>query len=666
MKHGFFLRLAATGIRKNRQLYLPYLLASSGTVMTFYILASLSQSSAIGATASSIISLGQWVIGIFAVLFLFYTNSFLLRRRTREFGLYNVLGMEKRHIYRVEAWEMVLTGSISLLLGMFFGILFSKLTEMLMLRVLHRQADFRFTVSASSAVLTVSVFAVVYFLLLLCAIWRVRRSDPLALLRSENVGEKPPRANYLLAVLGLVLLAAAYVIAVSIRQPIEAMAYFFVAVVLVILGTYLLFITGSVALCRALQKNKRYYYRADHFVSVSNMAYRMKRNGAGLASICILSTMVLVMVSSTTSLYTGAEDSLRSRYPYDYNFELQCTTEGLTAETADTARSVTAKYLGELGQVTEEVDYRYQSISGVLANGDHLYWDRSTYDGSYNINMLYSVYFVPLSDYNRFTGESRTLGENEVLLYRLHSKYNADTFTLEGGPTFRVVQTLSSMPCAGNAAAGVNPTLYLVIRDLSDLPDLRLEGSEVDAYYSRWVMGANVTAPDGKTLDEGSLGMELAQRLADRMDYEAFAVDTLSESREEFFGLYGSLFVLGIILSLVFLCAAVLIVYYKQVCEGYEDQKRFDIMQKVGMTDRDIRRSINAQMRTVFFAPLLLAACHLAFAAPMIWKILMLFNVHNLTVFVFTTVATFGVFAVFYLVVYRLTSGAYYKIVRRP
>ena len=665
MKHGFFLRLAVTGIRKNRQLYLPYLLASSGTVMTFYILASLARSAAIGETSAAVISLGQWVIGIFAVIFLFYTHSFLLRRRTREFGLYNVLGMEKRHIYRVEAWETVLTGACSLLLGLALGILLSKLAELLMLCVLQRQADFRFTVSLFSVCLTAAVFAAVYLFLLLRAVWRIHRSDPLALLRSENVGEKPPRANYLVAVLGLVLLAAAYVIAVSIRQPIEAMTYFFVAVVLVILATYLLFVAGSVALCRALQKNKRYYYRADHFVSVSNMAYRMKRNGAGLASICILCTMVLVMVSSTTSLYTGAEDSLHSRYPYDYNFELQCSTADLTAENADIVRSVTEKYLNELGQVTSQVDYRYQSVSGVLEDGNRLFWDFSAYKKAYSMGSVYSVYFIPLSDYNRFSGERRTLGENEVLLYRLHGKYTADTFTLEGGPTLHVVQTLSAMPCAGDAAATVNPTLYFIIRDLTDLPDLRPANSETDAYYSRWVMGANVTASAGRQLREEMICNELGRRLEGSMSYEMFRVDTLQQNRESFYGLYGSLFVLGIILSLVFLCAAVLIVYYKQVCEGYEDQKRFEIMQKVGMTDRDIRRSINAQMRTVFFAPLLLAACHLAFACPMVWRMLMLFNLNNLPVFLLTTACTFGVFAVFYLVVYRLTSGTYYRIVRR-
>ena len=321
---SLYTRLAWDGIRKNKRLYLPYLLTCVGMVTLYYMMSELCGSPLLdsmrgGTSSRLVLGLGTWVIAIFSALFLFYTNSFLVRRRQREFGLYHVLGLGKRHIALLCAIETLLTAAIALATGLVIGIGLSFAVELGLRASIRAEVDFAFRVSGAVVAKTVLVYLAIFLLILLSTLVKVGRGTAVSLLRSESCGEKPPRANVLVAVLGAVLLVVAYGMAVSIQEPLQAMLLFFVAVILVILGTYLLFIAGSVALCRALQKNKSYYYQSRHFVSVSSMTYRMKRNGAGLASICILATMVLVMLSSSACLYFGAEDSLNATYPHEFS-----------------------------------------------------------------------------------------------------------------------------------------------------------------------------------------------------------------------------------------------------------------------------------------------------------------------------------------------------------
>lgn len=497
--------LAWDGIRKNSRLYVPYLLTGVGAVSFFYILVALSrlpEGTLPGSgSVQVILNLGSFVLWVFSLLLLFYTHSFLIRRRNREFALYNVLGMGKRDIARILCWETLLSGGISLAGGLALGILLGKLAELGLLRMVGAATDMVYRVSAGGLLLTLGLYAGIFLLILISSLVRVGRSTAVQLMRSQAEGEKPPRANWALAVLGILLLAGAYYLAVTIREPLAALTWFFAAVLMVIAATYLLFISGSVTLCRLLQRNPRFYYRKRHFVSVSSLVYRMKRNGAGLASICILGTMVLVMLSSTTCLYFGAEDSLHTRYPRDEN--------------------ITAYFP-----------------------------DRASQSG--------------------------------------------------------------------------------------DLTSLRTAVADA----------VRRTAQDGGLMENGMLGVE-----------------SLAENRGDFYGSYGSLFFLGILLSVGFSLATVLIIYYKQISEGYEDQARFDIMQKVGMTRRDIRSSINSQLLLVFFLPLLLAGLHLAFAFPFVHKLLLLFNLWNTRLLVGTTAASFLAFAALYTLVYRITSNAYYHIV---
>ena len=375
MRMGFYAKLAVNGIRKNARLYVPYLLTCAGMVMMFYIVSYLQDTPVLagirgGEEMQAMLSLGSGVMGVFGAIFLLYTNSFLIRRRKREFGLYNMLGMGKGNIARVLFWEALLVLAGTMAIGLAAGVAISKLAELLLVNIMHGNVTFNFTVSPRAMLLTAAVFCVIHVLLLIKALLQIRTASAVNLLRSESAGEKPPRANWVLAILGLILLAVAYYLAVTIKQPLSAMAMFFVAVILVILATYLLFIAGSVAICRMLQKNRRYYYKARHFVSVSSMAYRMKRNGAGLASICILSIMVLVTVSSTTGLYFGSEDSLRSRYPRDITLIAKAEDVSmLSDEKRDAARELVDAYVAEHDATAHNFrDFRVVSVTGAPAH----------------------------------------------------------------------------------------------------------------------------------------------------------------------------------------------------------------------------------------------------------------------------------------------------------
>ena len=540
---SLYARLAWDGIRKNKRLYLPYILTCVGAVTMYYMMRELRDSPLLesmkgGGSSRMILSLGTWVIAVFSLLFLFYTYSFLIRRRQREFGLYHVLGLGKRHIALLCALETLFTAAIALVAGLAAGVGLSFAVELGLRSTMRAAVDFAFSINGGALLQTALLYLAIFLLILLSTLVKVGRGSAMSLLRSENYGEKPPKANVFVAVLGAVLLAVAYVMAVSIQEPLQAMLLFFAAVILVILATYLLFIAGSVALCKALQKNRNYYYQPRHFVSVSSMAYRMKRNGAGLASICILATMVLVMLSSSACLYFGAEDSLNATYPTEFD---------VTVSVSDPAT------VPELEKALDEAGAPY----GVAV------WQQGTLE-QWEDGAEWSAAFD--------TGLSR---ERQLSLGRAIS------------------------------SALNNP--------------------------------------------ETTWGYSTAFR---------------AEAADEFYGTYGSLFFIGIILSVLFICAAVLIIYYKQLCEGYEDQPRFAIMQKVGMTAADIRRSVNSQLLTVFFLPLAGAALHMAFAFPMIRRMLLLFRLTNTGLFVATALISFAVLTVVYTLVYKATSNAYYRIVK--
>ena len=673
MKRGFYPRLAWSGMRKNSKLYLPYTLACIGMTAMFYILMHLADSPALklipsSASVTVTLSLGSFVMGVFSLLFLFYTNSFLVRRRFKEFGLYNVLGMNKGNISRVLAWEALINALISLAGGLFLGIALSKLAELGLVNIMGGDTDLDLRISVKALEFTVMFFCGIFLLIYLNSLIKIRRSSASELVKSENFGEKPPRANWLFGLAGIVILAAAYYIAVSIKTPLTALSLFFIAVIMVIVATYLIFIAGSVWICRLLQKNKRYYYKKNHFVSVSSMVYRMKRNGAGLASICILATMVLVMISSTTCLYFGAEDALRDRYPRDISISASYSgLDSMTDENISALRGEISAAVG--GAETENIlDYRCASLVGSLENGILDLSEASIYSTAMTTyDYVAEVYIVPLADYNAIAGTNESLGSGEAMIYAYRMDYTDKTFAVDELVSFRVKKVLDSFPIAdGSAMASIAPTVFVIVPDFADTV-AKLGGAVSSSGDEPASLSWNY-AFDTPVSDEEETAMceRIGERLSECSEsggYLYYSRESLAANRADFYGMYGGLFFLGIMLSIAFICAAVLIIYYKQISEGYEDRRRFEIMQNVGMTKKEIRSSINSQLLTVFFLPLIFAGLHLGFAFPFIHKLLMLFNLSNLPLLIGTTAISFGVFALLYAVVFRVTSNAYYNIV---
>ena len=658
MKGLLSIRLAWSGIRKNRKLYLPYCLTIIGMVMMSYIMQALSYAPALhamkgGSQLEAILSLGKLVIAVFAAIFLLYTNSFLIRRRYREFGLYNVLGMDKNALCRVAFWENLIVAVIGLAVGLALGTLLYKLAELGLVNMIRGQVDDSIVVEPESLEFTLVIFAVIFALIMIRSLIQVRHTRPLELLRSESAGEKPPRANYLLGLLGLGLLGGAYYMAVTISNALSAFTWFFVAVLMVIAGTYLVMISGSVVLCRLLQKWKGYYYKKQHFVSVSSMAYRMKRNGAGLASICILATMVLVMISSTGSLYIGAEDAIAVRYPYDSTVKLYFgRLDELDDRNVEKIQRTMERTL-EAQKVTPTAEkiFRYVSVSGALLE-DRLVTDFTEVNAVMNYNQVYSLYLLSQADYNQMYGTDIALQPGQAMVRVYNGSWNGSHIQV-GALELDVV---GQLPCGLEMEdMTLVPSLVLVVSDLQ-------QASVPEECNMIFFCGYDFGLPEEETL-EAHRALEAAVKALASEQKIHCRVECPIVERQDFYITFGGLFFIGMILSAMFIAAAALIIYYKQVSEGYEDQSRFAIMRKVGMTRQDIKKSINSQILTVFFIPLLLAGVHLAFAFPLVWQLLTMFSLTNKRLAICTNIGAFLIFCVFYVVIYRFTAHAYYRIV---
>lgn len=677
MKRGFYEKLAYTGIKKNKKLYIPYILTCIGMVMMTYIISFLTYSETIksmpgGNTIQGFLGMGFGVMSVFSLIFLFYTNSFLLRRRKKEFGLYNILGMGKKNLAVVLMWESLFIAGISIVCGIFSGIVFSKLAELCLIKMLQGTAEFGMTVKFSSIWQTALLFAGIFLLIFINTLRQIHLTNPIELLHSENAGEKPPKANWLLALAGAVILGGAYYLAVTIEDPVTALTWFFVAVVMVIIATYLLFVAGSVVLCKILQKNKKYYYKTNHFVSVSSMIYRMKRNGAGLASICILCTMVLVMVSSTVCLYGGTEDSLRTRYPRHINIQANVSDYSeIGPERLDKIRSVAAEETAKLGAEPKNVlDYRVAAVAGYDVADGVIDVDVNNFT---QLSDVWQIFIVPVEDYNSIMGKNVTLEEDEALIYTTKmGQYDNSTIAIGNSEPLRIKEKVTDFVDNGVDAMQIFPSMCIFVSDFNEkiepIKEYKNNKGEPVIQFS-WFYAFDLDLDDEtqieleKTLSNEMLAIQ-KQAVSETGDGDFYIVcEGISAERAGFYGLYGGLFFLGVLLGIVFIFAAVLIIYYKQVSEGYEDQSRFDIMQKVGMTKKEIRKSINSQILTVFFLPLVTAGIHLAFAFPLIKKLLMLFSLTNTGLLIGVTAACYLIFALFYVIVYRLTSGAYYSIV---
>lgn len=641
MNNFIYEKLAVTNLKNNRKTYVPYIFTGVLTVMMFYIIDALSRGKGITQNTLKIcLQYATGVIIVFAVIFLFYTNSFLIKRRKKEIGVYNILGMGKWHIARMMAVETILTAGISILGGLVFGIIFGKLMYLLLLKILHNSVDMQFSVNGTAIVQTVILFAGIFLLTYLYNILQIQLVNPVELLHGGNQGEKEPKSRWLLVIVGVAALGNGYWIALTTEAPLEALLKFFVAVVCVIIGTYALFIAGSIVVLKILRKNKAYYYNPKHFTSVSGMIYRMKQNGAGLANICVLSTMVLVMVSTTVSLYAGMEDILDSRFPRDVS--IVCNEADTNNE--ETLQRLIKEQCEKAGvKITDRVRYRYGSMNAVL-KGNNL----EKVEQYYPDNHFYYVEMMTQDEYNRIEKRNVSLEEQEILTYTSNGKCGKKEINI-AGRNYQVKKELSEMTSQPKSTAEMYKTLYIVFANAE-----QIERIEPFSYADKF----NLKGDDGKQKEAlEQIQNEFYEKIPDGM------MESRMLSRSSFYELYGGLFFIGIYLGSMFIMATVLIIYYKQISEGYDDRERYQIMQKVGMSKKEVKRSIRSQVLSVFFLPLIVAVIHVAVAFKVMTKILGVLNLTNVWLFTVCTIITIAVFAVFYIIVYSITAKEYYRIV---
>lgn len=671
-------KLAWQGIRKNAETYLPYLLMGILMVGVSYIMNYLTRPALMGAlsmggTTLMVLQMGKIVISVFSVIFLYYCNSFLIRRRMKEFGLYNILGMGKGNIARVMLWETLLTALLVFAGGLLLGLSLSRLVEMALINLLHADYTVPMELFYPDGVTWVLLFGGIYVLILLANLLRMRLSNPVALLKSENTGEKPPKANWFFGLIGLLILLSAYYVAAVSQSPLEALIFFFIAVLMVIVATYLLLVSGSVTLCRMLRRNKRYYYQTRHFISVSAMAYRMKRNGAGMATICILCTMVLVILTSTVCLYGGTDSMVDAICPQDINL-----TIGLEArdgeenwERLDAMQQMALDVTEEMGLTPENItSQRALVATGKVQNGDY---GIITDADSLKANVL-ELTVYPLSVYEQATGETVTLADRELLYASFKTNETFSSMSFYGSAPYRMIHAEKELP-KRLLSADYRSAWGCLVVFTNDAEAFRSEITALVGEKSREAMMMDRLAlhfdldSEADTDTQEKLVKTLRSEAMkstgkDFYGMSSLSVDTRALCRRDYLSFFGGLFFLGMVLGPLFSIAAVLIMYYKQICEGYEDAERFAVMRKVGLTDAEIRRSVNSQVLTVFFAPLLMAGLHMLFAMPMIRLILGAFGLHNDSLFYGIGIGCYVVFAVIYALMYLLTSRRYYRIVR--
>lgn len=672
-------KLAWQGIRKNAETYLPYLLMGILMVGVSYIMNYLTRPALMGAlsmggTTLMVLQMGKIVISVFSVIFLYYCNSFLIRRRMKEFGLYNILGMGKGNIARVMLWETLLTALLVFAGGLLLGLSLSRLVEMALINLLH--ADYTVPMELfypNGVTWVLLLFGGIYVLILLANLLRMRLSNPVALLKSENTGEKPPKANWFFGLIGLLILLSAYYVAAVSQSPLEALIFFFIAVLMVIVATYLLLVSGSVTLCRMLRRNKRYYYQTRHFISVSAMAYRMKRNGAGMATICILCTMVLVILTSTVCLYGGTDSMVDAICPQDINL-----TIGLEArdgeenwERLDAMQQMALDVTEEMGLTPENItSQRALVATGKVQNGDY---GIITDADSLKANVL-ELTVYPLSVYEQATGETVTLADRELLYASFKTNETFSSMSFYGSAPYRMIHAEKELPKRLLSADYRSAWGCLVVftndaeafrREITALVGEKSgEAMMMDRLALHFDLDSEADTDTQEKLVKTLRSEAMKSTGKDFYGMSSLSVDTRALCRMDYLSLFGGLFFLGMVLGPLFSIAAVLIMYYKQICEGYEDAERFAVMRKVGLTDAEIRRSVNSQVLTVFFAPLLMAGLHMLFAMPMIRLILGAFGLHNDSLFYGIGIGCYVVFAVIYALMYLLTSRRYYRIVR--
>lgn len=672
MHKGIFSRLAKQNIRNNKSTYIPYIITCIFCIAMIYMMEflrdcpTLDQAVRQADEVRMIVFTGEIVVEIFCIIFLIYSNSFLMKRRQKEIGLYNILGLERNHIGIVMFLETIITSIGSLAGGIAAGIIGSKLALLLLLKLLHIPSVLGFYISVKGIFTCLFMFGIIFLMILFLNLAKIHLSRPVELLRGNNTGEKEPAAKWLMALIGFICLGAGYYLAVTTESPIKAITIFLLAVILVMAGTYLLFTAGSIVILKFLRRRKSFYYRTGNFISISGMLYRMKQNAIGLASICILSTGVLLMISMTVSIYFGMNDIMLNRYPYDVDMSVTSISEDECQTAIEAFEKAIADNKVPVEKSVEEI---YLDIV-CSKNGDQiLIKPANTIRNSDSVLVLS---LLDQAEYERLTGISANLNDGEIFAW-YPSAVQKDSVTVDE-TEFTVKKWLDKNPLTcGEDAVSDNAVLVVTDEDFKKFDEMRTEmykgvssapaGEDLTLH-----LGLDITGSETDKIDFGTPVMEVVKDLKKNGGLSENSWITSGIRQQEYESYYadnGSLLFIGIFLGSLFLMGTAMIIYYKQISEGYEDQKRFEIMQKVGLSRREVRSSVRRQILMVFFLPLLMAMLHITMAFPMIRRMLLLFGMTNTKLFIGCTAGTVLIFAVVYGLIYLMTARSYYHIVER-
>ena len=672
MHKGIFSRLAKQNIRNNKSTYIPYMITCIFCIAMIYMMEflrdcpTLDQAVRQADEVRMIVFTGEIVVEIFCIIFLIYSNSFLMKRRQKEIGLYNILGLERNHIGIVMFLETIITSIGSLAGGIAAGIIGSKLALLLLLKLLHIPSVLGFYISVKGIFTCLFMFGIIFLMILFLNLAKIHLSRPVELLRGNNTGEKEPVAKWLMALIGFICLGAGYYLAVTTESPIKAITIFLLAVILVMAGTYLLFTAGSIVILKFLRRRKSFYYRTGNFISISGMLYRMKQNAIGLASICILSTGVLLMIAMTVSIYFGMNDIMLNRYPYDVDMSVTSISE----EECQTAIEAFEKAIADNKvPVEKSVEEIYLDIVCSKSGDQILIKPANTIRNSDSVLVLS---LLDQAEYERLTGISANLNDGEIFAW-YPSAVQKDSVTVDE-TEFTVKKWLDKNPLTcGEDAVSDNAVLVVTDEDFKKFDEMRTEmykgvssapaGEDLTLH-----LGLDITGSETDKIDFGTPVMEDVKDLRKNGGLSENSWITSGIRQQEYESYYadnGSLLFIGIFLGSLFLMGTAMIIYYKQISEGYEDQKRFEIMQKVGLSRREVRSSVRRQILMVFFLPLLMAMLHITMAFPMIRRMLLLFGMTNTKLFIGCTAGTVLIFAVVYGLIYLMTARSYYHIVER-
>ena len=666
----FYSKFALNNLVKNKKFIIPYVLSAIFTIMSFYILSSLAFGdnldklpNGIDAT-KQVLSFGIIVIALFSVIFLFYTYSFLVKRRVKEFGLYSVLGMTKKQIAKILVLETIFIAVTTIVLGIGLGIIFDKLMLLVLLKLFSATVTFGFSITPIAVVFSVLLFGGIFFLLLLYTVIKIARLRIVALLKDENKGEKEPKSRWILAIIGLALIGYGYYTAQTVQNPVKALLVFFYAVVAVIIGTYLVFMAVSITVLKIMKNNKNFYYKSKNFISVSGLLYRMKRNAVGLANICILSTMVLVTMGSTSALYAGMEKSYNERFPRQLMVAGYNSTNEKLKEIENNAK-LSAKEAGT--EVQDLVSYNSLPMVGRLVE------DKFNFESNVGVDLsnVKMIVVLQLKDYNKFANKNKTLESNEILLHiDKKGNYNHNSISLNGSD-YKIKEKLSEFPgTIGSDTANIMDTYYAVVKDEKEITKLATKLTELS---SKELEKRGISIQTGTPTLQNYVAFNIKDTTKEAKVIESFKklekqsgieIEGKEENKLTFRGVFASFLFIGVFISFIFVISQVVIMYYKQISEGYEDKGNFEIMRKVGITDKQIKQSIRSQVLLIFFSPLIIATLHTIVAYPFIEKILRLFLITDNSIFLQALAVTIVVFAIFYLIVYAITSKIYYRIIK--